>query len=128
VTTYREVANGAQVKVHAIQLVLAALLASGHASGRVLVLDELGTCQDSVLEAAAEFCGEVLWYTHLYDAEPYNQPTRVWAFDPNGGDTGSPHASRCPRRRVRPRSRRCRRPTLRGTGGTQARAPTKIVA
>ena len=111
-TTYREVANGAQVKVHAIQLVLAALLASGHASGRVLVLDELGnslgdvnkrdvlsslqhvanqqqvttlgTCQDSVLEAAAEFCGEVLWYTHLSDAELYNQPTRVWAFDPDG--------------------------------------------
>lgn len=111
-TSYREVANGAQVKIHAIQLVLAALLASGHASGRVLVLDELGnslgdvnkrdvlsslqhvanqqqvtilgTCQDSVLEAAAEFCGEVLWYTHLSDAEPYNQPTRVWAFDPNG--------------------------------------------
>lgn len=111
-TTYREVANGAQVKVHAIQLVLAALLASGHASGRVLVLDELGnslgdvnkrdvlsslkhvanqqqvtilgTCQDSVLEAAAEFCGEVLWYTHLSDSDPYNQPTRVWAFDPDG--------------------------------------------
>jgi len=111
-TIYREVANGAQVKVHAIQLVLAALLASGQTAGRVLVLDELGnslgdvnkrdvlgslkqvagqqrvtilgTCQDSVLEAAAGFCGEVLWYTHVSDADPYNQPTRVWAFDEDG--------------------------------------------
>jgi ABC-type hemin transport system ATPase subunit len=109
---YREIANGAQVKVHAIQLVLAALLANGDAAGRVLVLDELGnslgdvnkrdvltslkqvaaeqqvtilgTCQDAVLVAAAEVCGEVLWFTHASDADAYNQPTRVWAFDPDG--------------------------------------------
>jgi ABC-type hemin transport system ATPase subunit len=102
----------AQVKVHAIQLVLAALLATGQGHGRVLVLDELGnslgdtnkrdvlgalkqvaeeqqvtilgTCQDSVLEAAAQVCGEVLWFTHAADADPYNHPTRVWAFDPVG--------------------------------------------
>jgi hypothetical protein len=110
--SYREIANGAQVKVHAIQLVLAALLATGKGHGRVLVLDELGnslgdtnkrdvlgalkqvaeeqqvtilgTCQDSVLEAAAQVCGEVLWFTHAADADPYNHPTRVWAFDPVG--------------------------------------------
>jgi hypothetical protein len=110
--SYREIANGAQVKVHAIQLVLAALLATGDAHGRVLVLDELGnslgdvnkrdvlgalkqvaeeqqvtilgTCQDSVLEAAAEVCGAVLWFTHAADADAYNQPTRVWAFDAVG--------------------------------------------
>jgi hypothetical protein len=44
----------------------------------------LGTCQDSVLEAAAQVCGEVLWFTHAADADPYNHPTRVWAFDPVG--------------------------------------------
>ena len=109
---YREIANGAQVKVHAIQLVLAALLANGDAAGRVLVLDELGnslgevnkrdvlsslkqvaaeqqvtilgTCQDATLVAAAQVCGEVLWFTHASDVDAYNQPTRVWAFDPDG--------------------------------------------
>ncbi|MGW0516153.1 hypothetical protein [Crossiella sp. NPDC003009] len=39
---YREVANGAQVKVYAVQLVLAALLSDVETHGRVLVLDELG--------------------------------------------------------------------------------------
>jgi ABC-type hemin transport system ATPase subunit len=108
---YREISHGAQVKVHAIQLVLAALLAGGQSRGRVLVLDELGnslgevnkrdvlamlkqvaeqqqatilgTCQDSVLETAAEVCGELLWFIHASDVDPYNQPTRVWAFDPD---------------------------------------------
>jgi hypothetical protein len=110
-TPYREISHGAQVKVHAIQLVLAALLAGGGSRGRVLVLDELGnslgdvnkrdvlamlkqvaeqqqvtilgTCQDSVLETAAEVCGELLWFIHASDVDPYNQPTRVWAFDPD---------------------------------------------
>jgi hypothetical protein len=110
-TPYREISHGAQVKVHAIQLVLAALLAGGESRGRVLVLDELGnslgevnkrdvlamlkqvaeqqqatilgTCQDSVLETAAEVCGELLWFIHASDVDPYNQPTRVWAFDPD---------------------------------------------
>jgi hypothetical protein len=110
-TPYREISHGAQVKVHAIQLVLAALLAGGESRGRVLVLDELGnslgevnkrdvlvmlkqvaeqqqatilgTCQDSVLETAAEVCGELLWFIHATDIDPYNQPTRVWAFDPD---------------------------------------------
>lgn len=110
--SYREVANGAQVKVFAIQLVLAALLAAEGAQGRVLVLDELGnslgdvnrkdvlrdlnevanqqqvtilgTCQDSVIGDAAGVCGEILWFCHQAHTEAYNQPTRVWGYDANG--------------------------------------------
>jgi hypothetical protein len=95
--------------VFAIQLVLAALLAADGARGRVLVLDELGnslgdtnrrnvlaslhqvardkdltilgTCQDSVIRDAAEQCGEILWFHHASDADPYNQPTRAWGYD-----------------------------------------------
>jgi hypothetical protein len=106
---YREVANGAQVKVFAIQLVLAALLADEGAQGRVLVIDELGnslgdvhrkdvlkdlnevareqdvtilgTCQDSVIGDAAGVCGEILWFSHAHEADAYNQPTRMWAYD-----------------------------------------------
>jgi hypothetical protein len=106
---YREVANGAQVKVYAVQLVLAAVLADTDTQGRVLVLDELGnslgevnrkdvlgalrtvadrqkitilgTCQDSVLADAADVCGELLWFTHTSATDYYNRPTRVWGFD-----------------------------------------------
>jgi hypothetical protein len=109
--SYREVANGAQVKVHAVQLVLAAVLADAETHGRVLVLDELGnslgevnrkdvlralkrvaedtqvtilgTCQDSVLVDAADVCGELMWFAHTSEAEAYNRPTRVWGFNPN---------------------------------------------
>ncbi|MEU5990376.1 hypothetical protein ABZ806_15520 [Spirillospora sp. NPDC047418] len=107
--SYQETANGAQVKVQAIQLVLAAMLADSEPRGRVLVLDELGnslgevnrrdtlaalrkvadeqqvtilgTCQDSVLVDAADYCGELLWFEHTTTSEPYNQPTRAWGFD-----------------------------------------------
>ncbi|WP_194827791.1 hypothetical protein [Nocardia sp. XZ_19_231] len=110
--SYREVANGAQVKVYAVQLVLAALLADADTSGRVLVLDELGnslgevnrkdvlgalkrvaerqhvtilgTCQDSVVADASDVCGALTWFTHTNTANAYNNPTRVWAFDANG--------------------------------------------
>ncbi|MGW6949184.1 hypothetical protein [Streptomyces xanthophaeus] len=113
--SYRENANSAQVKVHAILLVLAALLADNHSRGRVLILDELGnslgetnrkemlaalrdvardqhltilgTCQDSVLADAADVCGELLWFTHASAADITNQPTTVWAFDSNGERT-----------------------------------------
>jgi hypothetical protein len=106
---YREVANGAQVKVFAVQLVLAALLADADTHGRVLVLDELGnslgevnrkdvlgalravaekkqvtilgTCQDSVLADAADVCGELLWFTHASATDFYNRPTRIWGYD-----------------------------------------------
>ncbi|TNC29427.1 hypothetical protein [Amycolatopsis alkalitolerans] len=109
--SYKEVANGAQVKVHAVQLVLAAVLADTETHGRVLVLDELGnslgevnrkdvlgalkrvaedtqvtilgTCQDSVLVDAADVCGELMWFAHTSEAEAYNRPTRVWGFNAN---------------------------------------------
>jgi hypothetical protein len=110
--SYRETANGAQVKVQAIQLVLAAMLADSETHGRVLVLDELGnslgevnrrdiltalskvaeeqqvtilgTCQDSVLTDAADYCGELLWFEHTTTSETFNQPTRAWGSDDNG--------------------------------------------
>ena len=107
--SYQQSANTAQVKVAAIQLVLAALLAAEGGEGRVLILDELGdslgdvnrkqvlsavsevarrqavtimgTCQDSVIDDAAGICGEILWFSHASRAEPYNHPTRAWGFD-----------------------------------------------
>ncbi|MFE4334444.1 hypothetical protein ACFRQM_35090 [Streptomyces sp. NPDC056831] len=113
--SYRENANSAQVKVHAILLVLAALLADSQTQGRVLILDELGnslgevnrkdmlaalrdvardqhltilgTCQDSVLADAADVCGELLWFVHASAADIINQPTTAWAFDSNGART-----------------------------------------
>jgi hypothetical protein len=111
--SYKEIANGAQVKVFAIQLVLAAVVADSRTKGRVLILDELGnslgdvnrrdvlkalsevagqrqvtifgTCQDSVLSDAADFFGELTWFTHATDTDAYNQPTRVWGNDPVRG-------------------------------------------
>lgn len=108
---YREVANGAQVKVFAVQVTLAALLAadSSARAGQVLVIDELGnslgevnrkdvltalqrvateqrvtilgTCQDSVLYDAADAARSILWFTHASVHDAYNQPVRVWAYD-----------------------------------------------
>ena len=96
----------------AIQLVLAALTADAQTTGRVLILDELGnslgdvnrrdvlrnlqdvaeqqqvtilgTCQDSVLSDAADFFGELIWFTHAAATDALNQPTRVWGHDPDG--------------------------------------------
>lgn len=110
--SYREVANGAQVKVFAIQLVLAALLAAIGGTGRVLVLDELGNslgdenrkdvladldeaardqnvtilgaCQNSVIEDAAARCGQILWFSHTSYTDAFNKPTRAWGFDDDG--------------------------------------------
>jgi hypothetical protein len=110
--SYKEAANSAQVKVFAIQLVLAALIADAETTGRVLILDELGnslgdvnrrevlaslsavaerqqvtilgTCQDSVLSDAADHFGELIWFTHATATDAYNQPTRVWAHDSRG--------------------------------------------
>jgi hypothetical protein len=106
---YLEVANGAQVKVYAVQVTLAALLSADSAAGRVLVIDELGNslgevnredvlaefrqvaenqrvtilgaCQDSVLNDAARACREILWFTHASTVDAYNQPVRIWAHD-----------------------------------------------
>ena len=111
--SYHEVANGAQVKVYAVQVTLAALLAADSTVGRVLVIDELGnslgevnrkdvlaalrqvserqrvtilgTCQDSVLYDASHACQEILWFTHASTADAYNQPVRIWAHDAEQG-------------------------------------------
>lgn len=108
---YHHNANGAQIKVFAIKLVLAALLADEGAGGRVLVIDELGnslgdvnrrvvlrdisqvareqgvtilgTCQDSVIDDAGKECGQVLWFSHASVADATNQPTRMWDYDGN---------------------------------------------
>lgn len=110
--SYKENANSAQVKVFAIQLVLAALIADTRTTGRILILDELGnslgdvnrrdvldslsrvaeqqqvtilgTCQDSVLSDAADYFGELIWFTHATTTDAYNQPTRVWGHDSHG--------------------------------------------
>ncbi|MFC9085745.1 hypothetical protein [Nocardiopsis dassonvillei] len=107
--SYRQVANGAQIKVFAIQLALAALLADDETPGRVLILDELGnslgdenrkdvlralqqvaldkqvtilgTCQDSVIQDAAGHCGQILWFHHASSNDPHNRPTRSWGYD-----------------------------------------------
>lgn len=109
---YHQQANSAQVKVAAIQLVLAALLAGERASGRVLILDELGdslgevnrrdvleaigsvaqaqgvtilgTCQDDVLPAAVRVCGQLLYFEHPSENDAYNLPTSAWGFDDRG--------------------------------------------
>jgi hypothetical protein len=111
-TSYQMPANGAQVKVFAIQLVLAALLAAEGGSGRLLVLDELGNslgdenrkdvladlnevardqnvtilgaCQDGVLADAAAACGQILWFERTAQTDVYNRPTRAWGFDADG--------------------------------------------
>lgn len=110
--SYKESANSAQVKVFAIQLVLAALIADNQTAGRVVILDELGnslgdvnrrdvlksisdvaeqqqvtilgTCQDSILSDASDFFGELIWFTHAAASDTYNQPTRIWCHDPLG--------------------------------------------
>lgn len=108
---YDNQANTAQEKLATVQLVLAALLAAPNPRGRVLVLDELGdslglahrrevlreiaetakakgvtvlgTCQDSVLNDAASFCGELLYFEYPSLTEALNRPTRMFGFDEN---------------------------------------------
>ncbi len=131
--SYREIANGAQVKVYAVQLVLAAVLADKETHGRVLVLDELGnslgevnrkdvlgalnrvaedtqvtilgTCQDSVVVDAADVCGELLWFAHTSESEAYNRPTRVWGFTENGEQVELTAEQMLSGRRLRSRDR-----------------------
>ncbi|MFE9938768.1 coiled-coil domain-containing protein [Streptomyces hirsutus] len=109
---YDNVTNSAQEKLFSIHLVLAALLASPHPRGRVLILDELGdslgthhrqevlealakstqehgitvlgTCQESLLDDAAEHCGELLYFTYPSHTEALNAPTRMFGYDANG--------------------------------------------
>jgi hypothetical protein len=108
---YDHQTNSAQEKQQTVQLVLAALLSSSSAAGRVLILDELGdslgvehrrqvlqtiaqaattrgftviaTCQDAVLSDATRFCAEVLYFEYRSKTEAKNRPTRVLGFDGN---------------------------------------------
>ncbi|WP_345033771.1 hypothetical protein [Streptomyces sannanensis] len=108
---YDNITNSAQEKLFSIHLVLAALLASPHPRGRVLILDELGdslgthhrqevlgalakstqehgitvlgTCQESLLDDAAEYCGELLYFTYPSHTEALNAPTRMFGYDAN---------------------------------------------
>ncbi|MGW1194532.1 hypothetical protein ACWD4B_01535 [Streptomyces sp. NPDC002536] len=109
---YDNVTNSAQEKLFAIHLVLAALLASPHPRGRILILDELGdtlgthhrrevlgaltksatdhgitvlgTCQESLMDDAADFFGELLYFTYPSLTEALNAPTRMFGYDSNG--------------------------------------------
>jgi hypothetical protein len=108
---YNNATNSAQEKLFSVHLVLAALLASPNARGRVLILDELGdslgeehrrdvltavsevareygitvlgTCQDAVMPDAAAYCGEILYFCYPSKAEALNLPTRMFGYDRN---------------------------------------------
>jgi hypothetical protein len=108
---YDNATNTAQEKLFSVHLVLAALLASPHPRGRVLILDELGdslgedhrrrvlnaiqgvaerygvtvlgTCQDAVMPDAAKYCGEVLFFSYESKQHALNAPTRMFGFDEN---------------------------------------------
>ena len=108
---YDNATNTAQEKLFSVHLVLAALLASPHPRGRVLILDELGdslgddhrrrvlnaiqrvaerygvtvlgTCQDAVMPDAAKYCGEVLFFSYQSKQHALNAPTRMFGFDEN---------------------------------------------
>ena len=108
---YNNATNSAQEKLFSVHLVLAALLASPNARGRVLILDELGdslgeehrrdvltavsevargfgitvlgTCQDAVMPDAAGYCGEILYFCYPSKAEALNMPTRMFGYDHN---------------------------------------------
>ncbi|MGW5868220.1 hypothetical protein ACWFRJ_39445 [Streptomyces sp. NPDC055239] len=109
---YDNITNSAQEKLFSIHLVLAALLASPHPRGRLLILDELGdslgshhrqevlsalarsahehgitvlgTCQESLFDDAAEHCGELLYFSYPSHTDALNAPTRMFGYDRNG--------------------------------------------
>lgn len=113
-TSYKVTLNGAAHKVASFHLTLAALVAGDESSkiGKVLVIDELGNslgdvnrkdvlkvmqsvaksegitilgvCQDSVLDDAASYSRELLWFRHASEHQVYNQPVRAWGFDESG--------------------------------------------
>lgn len=110
---YTRPMNDAQGKQHTIHLVLAALIATDDPAGRVLILDELGdkldtenqrvllqeiaevaraekvtvlgTCQDWLLEQAAQVgaVGQVIWFEYASRGDLLNRPTRMWGYDNN---------------------------------------------
>ncbi|CAM5669278.1 hypothetical protein STANM337S_07052 [Streptomyces tanashiensis] len=108
---YNNITNAAQEKLFSIHLVLAALLASPHARGRVLILDELGdalgyhhrrevlaaiagtskeygisvlgTCQDALVDDAADFYGGLLYFHYPSHTQALNSATRMFGYDDN---------------------------------------------
>ncbi|MFK0297455.1 hypothetical protein ACIQU6_44340, partial [Streptomyces sp. NPDC090442] len=108
---YDNVTNAAQEKLFSVHLVLAALLASPHPRGRILILDELGdtlgyhhrrelltaiadtaqqygitvlgTCQDALTDDAADFFGSLLYFHYPSHTEALNTPTRMFGYDDN---------------------------------------------
>ncbi|MFB8168369.1 hypothetical protein ACFC60_10525 [Kitasatospora purpeofusca] len=108
---YDNITNAAQEKLFSIHLVLAALLASPHPRGRLLILDELGdalgyhhrreilsaiadtaqqhgltilgTCQETLMDDAADFCGSILYFHYPSHTEALNTDTRMFGYDDN---------------------------------------------
>ncbi|MFJ7244563.1 hypothetical protein ACIQWA_07905 [Kitasatospora sp. NPDC098652] len=108
---YDNITNAAQEKLFSIHLVLAALLASPHPRGRLLILDELGdalgyhhrrevlaaiagtaqehgitvlgTCQETLMDDAADFCGSILYFHYPSHTEALNTATRMFGYDDN---------------------------------------------
>ncbi|WP_424862838.1 hypothetical protein [Streptomyces sp. MMS24-I29] len=108
---YDNVTNAAQEKLFSVHLVLAALLASPHPQGRLLILDELGdtlgyhhrrelltaiadtaqqygitvlgTCQDALTDDAADFFGSLLYFHYPSHTEALNTATRMFGYDDN---------------------------------------------
>ncbi|TQF01995.1 hypothetical protein E6W39_06540 [Kitasatospora acidiphila] len=108
---YDNITNAAQEKLFSIHLVLAALLASPHPRGRVLILDELGdalgyhhrrevlsaiagtaeqhgisvlgTCQETLIDDAADFYGSLLYFHYPSHTEALNTATRMFGYDEN---------------------------------------------
>ncbi|MGF1432220.1 hypothetical protein [Kitasatospora sp. LaBMicrA B282] len=108
---YDNITNAAQEKLFSIHLVLAALLASPHPRGRVLILDELGdalgyhhrrevlsaisetaerhgitvlgTCQETMVDDAADYFGGLLYFHYPSHTEALNTATRMFGYDAN---------------------------------------------
>jgi ABC-type uncharacterized transport system ATPase subunit len=106
---YSAVTNTAQEKIFSIHLVLAA----PNATGRVLILDELGdslgqehrrevldaithvasqhgitvlgTCQDTLMGDVAPLCGEILYFHYPSKSDALNRPTRMFGYDGTAG-------------------------------------------
>jgi hypothetical protein len=90
---YQEVANGAQVKVFAIQLVLAALLADTDTVGRVLILDELGNSLGEVNRK--ESWGTFMRWPNA-SRSPSSEPVKTRCFRMPPTTSASSFGSRTP--------------------------------
>jgi hypothetical protein len=106
---YNVQTNSAQDKLYTVNLVLAALLDVPNPAARVLILDELGdslgfehrrevlraiaetaaakgitvlgTCQDDVLQHAADFSQQIVFFEYRDQRDLLNRPVRLFGFD-----------------------------------------------